>query len=112
MIKLLVAVKRRPDLSPEAFQHHLRVNHAAVIKACPASARYLRRYVQSFPLDVTFRGDTQPFDAAAELYFDSIDDMHAFFSDPDYLETVRPDEKRFALGSAFLVTEEREVEIS
>jgi uncharacterized protein (TIGR02118 family) len=109
MIKLIVAVKRKSGMTPEDFRRHLSVNHAEVIKACPATARYLRKYVQSFPLPIAFRSEIQPFDAAAELYFDSVDDMTAYFSDPDYLATVRPDEKRFAEGSMFLVTEERRI---
>ena len=48
------------------------------------------------------------FDGTAELWFDTVADMEAFYSDPDYLRNVQPDEARFAdmTKTVFFVTEE------
>lgn len=109
MIKLLILVRRNPALSHEQFRHHLSQVHAPLVRACPATKSYVRKYVQSYRLgDAT--GPADP-DGAAELWFDSRDDMDRFFSDPHYLEVVRPDEPRFAdlENSIFMVTEEAQI---
>lgn len=107
MIKLMIAVTRRAGMTPEAFREHLGSVHAALVRDCPATRRYVRRYVQSY----TLAGTPARYDGAAELWFDSVDDMNRFFADPDYLANVRPDEARFAdlEASAFFVTEERRI---
>lgn len=111
MVKLIVAVKRRSDLSVEAFQHHWRTRHAALVRECPASARYIRRYVQCLTLPASYAEGEPAFDGTAELWFDSDEQRARFFSDPDYLATVQPDEARFAdmEQTRFFVTEENPV---
>ncbi|MEH6355278.1 MAG: EthD domain-containing protein [Marinobacter sp.] len=44
----------------------------------------------------------------AELWFDSVEDNNKFFSNPDYLRDIQPDERRFAEmeNTRFFVTEE------
>lgn len=111
MIKLLIVVKRNPSLSLDQFREHLSTQHARLIRACPATHKYLRKYVQSYSLPVGFGDQEAPFDGAAELYFDDVGGMNAFFSDPDYLESVRPDEARFAdvERCVFYVTSEQQI---
>jgi hypothetical protein len=43
-----------------------------------------------------------------ELWFDSVEDKDKFFSDPDYVRDIQPDELRFAdmENTRFFVTEE------
>jgi uncharacterized protein (TIGR02118 family) len=108
MVKLIVAVKRRADLGVEAFQQHWRNQHAALVRACPATARYIRRYVQCLTIPAAYADGEPAFDGTAELWFDSDADRARFFSDPDYLATVQPDESRFAdmAQTRFFVTEE------
>jgi uncharacterized protein (TIGR02118 family) len=108
MVKLIVAVKRRADMSVEAFQHHWRTQHARLVRDCPASARYIRRYVQCLTLPAHYAAGEPAFDGTAELWFDSDEDRAKFFSDPDYLDSVQPDEGRFAdmERTRFFVTEE------
>ncbi|WP_321842558.1 EthD domain-containing protein [Paraburkholderia bannensis] len=115
MLKLIIAVKRHPDFTQEQFRSYLSVEHAKLIRACPASEKYVRRYVQSYTLPMGLDG-AEPearcvFDAVSELWFDSGADMEAFFSDPDYLASVRPDESRFSdrENCVFFVTEERQI---
>jgi hypothetical protein len=51
------------------------------------------------------------YDGTAELWFDSIEDKSAFFSDPDYLAIVSPDESVFAdmRLTRFLVCREEQI---
>ncbi|WP_028221891.1 EthD domain-containing protein [Paraburkholderia oxyphila] len=116
MLKLVIVVKRKPGFSPQEFRDYLSTKHAAIVRECPASQKYIRKYVQSYALPIALReGSTesldQPFDAVSELWFDSVEDIKSFFSDPDYLATVRPDESRFSDrdNCVFFVTEEKQV---
>jgi len=51
------------------------------------------------------------FDGTAELWFDTVEEKDRFYSDPDYLALVRPDESGFAdmAGTVFFVTAEETV---
>lgn len=111
MIKLMIAVKRRAGMTAEQFRQHLGEQHAALVLACPATHRFIRKYVQSYALEGVLPGDEASFDGAVELWFDDVGSMQSFFADPAYLADVRPDELRFADidGSAFFVTEERQI---
>jgi uncharacterized protein (TIGR02118 family) len=108
MIKLIVAVRKRADMSAEAFQDHWRTHHAELVRNSPAAAKYIRRYVQCHTMPDQYEQGEVAFDGTAELWFDSVADMNAFYSDPDYLRDVQPDESRFADMSktVFFVTEE------
>lgn len=115
MLKLIIAVKRHPEFSADQFRTYLHTNHARLVRECPASQKYLRRYVQSFTLPVGLDGsnsdDHAVFDAVSELWFDCMADMDSFFADPDYLAVVRPDEFRFSdrENCVFFITEEHQV---
>lgn len=111
MVKPIVAVKRRADLSVEAFQQHWRHRHAPLVLARPATARYIRGYVQCLTIPAGYAEGEPAFDGSAERWFDSDADRARLFSDPDYLATVQPDEGRFAdmAQTRFLLTEEHTV---
>ena len=98
-------------MSPEAFHEHWRGTHAGLVRSCPATSRYIRRYVQCHTLPEAYAGGTVAFDGAAELWFDSVEAMEAFYADPDYLATVKPDETNFAdmERTTFFVTGEESV---
>jgi uncharacterized protein (TIGR02118 family) len=108
MIKLIVAVRKRPDMSVEAFQDHWRTHHAELVRNSPATAKYIRKYVQCHTMPAQYEQGEVAFDGTAELWFDNVADMEAFYSDPDYLRDVQPDEARFAdmSNTVFFVTEE------
>lgn len=111
MIKLIVVVKRNAAMSPEQFHRYWRTEHAAKVRSIPASSRYVRRYVQAHTLDSEYAAGEPAYDGTAELWFDSVEDKNAFYSDPDYLAIVAPDERVFAdmSQSRFLVTSEEDV---
>ena len=108
MIKLIVAVRKRPDMSVEAFQDHWRTHHAELVRSCPATAKFVRKYVQCHTLPEEYAHGDVAFDGTAELWFDSVADKDAFFNDPDYLRDVNPDEENFAdmTQTVFFVTTE------
>ena len=111
MIKLIVAIKRNPAMTPAEFHHYWRTTHSEKVRALPASKRYIRKYVQAHTLDSEYAAGEPAFDGTAELWFDSIDDKDAFYSDAEYLANVNPDEKVFAdmATTLFFVTEEEGV---
>ena len=111
MIKLIVAIKRNPAMSPAEFHEYWRTTHSEKVRALPASKRYIRKYVQAHTLDSEYAAGEPAFDGTAELWFDSIADKDAFYSDAEYLANVNPDERVFAdmTTTLFFVTEEEVV---
>ncbi|MFL5607895.1 MAG: EthD domain-containing protein [Gemmatimonadaceae bacterium] len=113
MIKLIVAIKRNPDMSPAEFHRYWRTVHAEKVRALPAAKRYIRRYVQAHTMDSEYAAGEPSYDGTAELWFDSAADKDAFYSDPEYLAKVRPDEGVFAdmTNTRFFVTREEDVKL-
>ena len=65
--------------------------------------------MQCHTLLADYHNETPPaFDGTAELWFDSVTDKNAFYSDPEYLREIAPDEPNFAdmEQSKFFQTEE------
>jgi uncharacterized protein (TIGR02118 family) len=98
-------------MSAADFQEHWRTRHAELVRNCPATMRHIRKYVQCHTMLDQYEQGEVAFDGTAELWFDSLADMEAFYSDADYLRDVQPDEARFADMSqtVFFVTEEETV---
>jgi len=66
LLKIVTLMKRRPDLSVEAFQAHWRERHGPLLAGIPG----LRRYVQSHPLVQGYRKGELLFDGISEAWFD------------------------------------------
>jgi uncharacterized protein (TIGR02118 family) len=111
MIKVIVAIAKRADLTVAEFQDHWRTRHAELVRGNPATQRYIRKYVQCHTLPSEYESGEAAYDGTAELWFDSVDDKNAFFSDPDYVRDIQPDEARFAdmEKTVFFVTREETV---
>jgi uncharacterized protein (TIGR02118 family) len=111
VVKVIVAIKRNQALSPKDFHERWRTQHASLVKACPAAKRYLRKYVQCHSIDEEYSSGEPAFDGTAELWFDTIEDKEKFFSDPDYLSQVKPDEPRISdmSGTLFFLTRETSI---
>ena len=96
MIKFTILLVRRPDLTHEAFVRHHRETHAALFMSVPAVKANVRRYVQQHRIDVDLPGmPPARFDGVTELWFDDVGALARCFSDPEYLERIRPDEASF-----------------
>ena len=114
MVKFSVLIKRKPGMSVEAFRRYWTEQHGPLVLSVPEFMRHIRRYVQCYPrLNdwAEFPGVEPDYDGIAELWADSFDALKAAFSEPRYLELIRPDEAKFAdLASCrFLVCDEVEV---
>jgi len=72
MLKFMVVVYRRPDLSPEAFRRHFEEAHGPLAKQLPG----LKKYVQNYASPDSTR-ESPGWDAIVELYFDDWATMEA-----------------------------------
>lgn len=70
MLKFMVVLYRRPDLSQEQFRRHLRDVHGRLAQRLPG----LRKYVQNYVSDDAKRKHPG-WDAIIELYFEDRDAM-------------------------------------
>lgn len=77
MIKLVMCVSRRPELSRQEFQEYWLNHHAPLVQRF-ASAYKVIRYVQSHTIDTPLnkavqgsRGISQEYDGVAELWWES-----------------------------------------
>jgi uncharacterized protein (TIGR02118 family) len=104
MIKLVYVVRRRPDVSSEAFRKYWLEQHGPLVRS-HAQALRAKRYVQSHTLDNPFnqivqqiRGSQPPYDGLTELWWDSMDDLVAASQTPEGQQanmTLAQDEANF-----------------
>ena len=104
MIKFVYVVRRRPDVSSEAFRKYWLENHGPLVRS-QAQALRAKRYVQSHTLDLPLnqvaqqiRGSQPPYDGITELWWDSIEDLVAASQTPEGQQanlTLAQDEARF-----------------
>ena len=76
MLKFMVVLYKRPDLTPEDFRRHLQEIHGPLAKALPG----VRKYIQNYVVDDPKR--TPAWDAIIELYFDDWPSMEAAWTSP------------------------------
>jgi uncharacterized protein (TIGR02118 family) len=103
MVKAVSFFKRKPGMSPEAFQAHWRTTHAEVVVTLPG----VRRYVQSHTRLSGYRKSEPVYDGIAELWFDNTQAMRALVGTPEYA-AVQADEARFIdhTTMGLIITEE------
>lgn len=97
MLKFLIGFERRDGLTRNECQNYLANTHGPLVASVPEFCKHARGYVQNFAFDAGI-ADHIGFnvDGAAELWFDDMPTFVAAYSEPRYLELVRPDEPRFA----------------
>ncbi len=78
MLKFLVVLYRRPDVSGEEFHSILRNEHAALAERLPGLRKYIQDHVASDPS----RGHPG-WDAVVELYWDDWPSMEAAWLTPE-----------------------------
>ena len=108
MIKLMVCLARRPDLTPEEFERHLQDTHLPLVSRLPG----LRRLVLNHLLPN--HTDTPPtWDAIAEDWFDSPEALWIALASVEG-QAVNADASNFLDLAKLnvLVVEEREVALS
>jgi uncharacterized protein (TIGR02118 family) len=106
MLKLIMCVKRLPNLTHEQFDTHWREKHGPLVRT-HQDVLGIRRYVQTIPLNNSAaqagiqasRGTLAvDFDGCAELWWDSLEDHIAARKTPEgghALQVLIEDERRF-----------------
>lgn len=104
MLKFVYCVRRRPDISPEAFQKYWLEKHGPLVRKY-APAMRAKRYVQSHTLDTPLnaaaqqpRGTKPPYEGITELWWDSLEDLLEALNTPECQQANRilaEDEARF-----------------
>lgn len=117
MIKLVMCLHRRPDITREEFQEYWLNKHGPFFQknaAVMRSKRYVQCHTIESPLNDAMRTsrDMQPeFDGVAEVWFESEEDLMEAMSTPEMQElsaALLEDEANFidhSRSSAFLVRE-------
>jgi uncharacterized protein (TIGR02118 family) len=77
MLKFMVVLYRRPDLTFAQFRRHLREVHAPLAKNLPGLRKYLQNHVSDDP-----KRESPGWDAIVELYFDDWAAMEAAWDSP------------------------------
>lgn len=107
MIKLVILLKRREGMTHQEFLNYRRDIHAPLLLSIPETKQYIRKFIVSAP--VSAPGYENPvYDAMVEAWFDSLEDMNAFFLSDNFVNIVDPDHVNFldVPAAVRLVTEE------
>ncbi len=96
MIKFTILLKRKASLTHEQFVENHKTVHAALFMSVATVKATVRRYVQQHTRPVDLPGmPPAKYDGVTELWFDDVEALGRCFSDPEYLERIRPDEESF-----------------
>lgn len=96
MIKFTILLTRKQSLTHAQFVDHHRHIHADLFMSVPAVQAHVRRYVQQHTLPVELPGlPPAKYDGITELWFDDAEAIAKVFTDPVYMECIRPDEASF-----------------
>ena len=77
MLKFMVVLYRRRDLTPDQFRHHLETVHAPLAKALPGLKEYTQNHVVPDP-----KRRHPGWEAVIELYFENREVMEAAWTSP------------------------------
>jgi len=77
MLKFMVVLYRRPELTAAEFRRHLAQVHAPLAKALPGLKKYKQNHVCADP-----KRKPPGWDAIVELYFDNRESMEAAWASP------------------------------
>jgi len=78
MVKFMVVLYRRTDISVEEFRANLRTSHGAMAERIPGLKRYIQNHVAEDP------SRSHPgWDAIVELYWDDRPSMEAAWRSPE-----------------------------
>lgn len=96
--KLLGLLKRRSDLTPEAFHAHWAEQHAPLVLGASEFERHMLAYHQNprHPNDYARDLDgARGYDGLAEVWFDTVDAFAAMSNTSAYRDVIAPDEELF-----------------
>jgi uncharacterized protein (TIGR02118 family) len=78
MLKFMVVLYRRSDLSPAQFRRHLEQVHAPLARKLPRLKRYRQNHVVA-----DSKRKRPGWDAIVEFYFDNWEEMEAAWASPE-----------------------------
>lgn len=106
MIKVVTAIKRRGDLSVDAFQSHWLERHAEVVMRLPGIVRYHQSHLRSG----AYHEGEPAYDGIAEVWFEELAAMRALVGSASH-DALMEDEARFIDRGAMvtLLTTEHEL---
>lgn len=109
MIVRMGLIRRRPDLSPEAFRRHWREVHGPLASRFPGLIAYHQNHiVDRRQLGVDHARGAWDIDGISELWFESEAAMQAAVASPAYPPT-RADEANFLAETRIVAVEQRVV---
>jgi uncharacterized protein (TIGR02118 family) len=89
-------LRRRSDLSTDAFRRYWRDVHGPLFRDTPALAQHVVRYEQNHRVEGDLRNlGSGEFDGVAIQWLRSPEDLVAMATEPAYAEKVAPDNQRF-----------------
>ena len=119
MIKLIMCLRRHPDMTREQFQEYWREKHPLAVPPEAIPTLGVKRYIQVHTLDTALRGLVvgprkgleEELDGIAELWVESLDALERDWSTDEakgILQAFFADEKNFIdwSRSTILVSEE------
>ncbi|ALR23161.1 EthD domain-containing protein [Sphingobium baderi] len=115
MLKAMVLLKRRPDLTVAQFREIYETGHAKLGERLLTgrAVRYMRRYLNGIPNPVTGVPEETEYDVATEMWFadrESFESAMAMLGTPEIMAEVAADEETLFDRSRnrFFTLEERE----
>ena len=116
MLKAIVLLKRKAELSTEQFIDYYENRHVPLVReVLPTIGKYVRNYLDTISVSSGRQEGSAPtpyFDVITELWFDDDAAYQAFvdaLSDPEVSERLREDEERFLDRSIVQTYSVREV---
>ncbi|SCW77977.1 conserved hypothetical protein [Sphingobium faniae] len=115
MIKLVILLKKRADMSHDDFRRYYEDHHSKLNLEIPYVRRYFRRYLTPIATPSSEGVGATNFDVMAELWFDNrqdIDRAMAFVAETDLAVALRQDEENLfdRKKSTFYLVEEFETD--
>jgi uncharacterized protein (TIGR02118 family) len=107
VIKVIVLLKRRSDMSRDDFERYMRESHQPLVVKIPGLRRLVVNWVLPDP-----NSPAQAYDAVAEDWFDDVQTMGKAFASPEG-KAVADDAPNFLDMSSFrlLVTEAEDISL-
>jgi uncharacterized protein (TIGR02118 family) len=107
MIKLAILLKRRKGMSHQEFLDYRRDVHAPLLLSIPETKKYVRKFIVSTPVEAEGYQHS-PYDAMVEAWFNSVQDLNAFYLSDNFVNKVDIDHINFldVPAAVRLVTEE------
>jgi len=116
VIKMMILAPRRTGMTREEFRRYVVDVHGPLVKSVAEVAADIRHYHYNFPVpgasDTAFKHPlADHLDIVIEAYFASIEAQRANMRLPGYVQTVRPDERRFADRSRAVMHYTKEIPV-